>query len=113
MTELRSPVQVVLQDAGYQTWLSSVGEETVIVFEDDAVMGFVCVFDDVTSVLRRWREMETSLLTAHAPALQRGGEKTWNVYCASSLRDPFAYSTAWPVRDEIQVGPMPNNQAAE
>lgn len=82
MTDLRSPVQVVLQDAGYETWLSSASGETVIVFEDAAVMGFVCLFDDVGSMLRRWREMETSLLTAHAPALQRGGEKTWNVYCA-------------------------------
>lgn len=82
MTELRSPVQVVLQNAGYETWLSSVSDETVIVFEDDAVMGFVCLFDDVGVLLRRWREMETSLLTACAPALQRGGAKTWNVYCA-------------------------------
>lgn len=82
MTDLRSTVQVVLQDAGYQTWLSSVNRETVIVFEDDAVMGFVCTFDKVASLLARWRDMETMVLAAHASALQRGGEKTWNVYCA-------------------------------
>jgi hypothetical protein len=82
MTELRSRVQVVLQDAGYHTWLSSVNRETVIVFEDDVVMGFVCIFDDAASMLERWRDMETALLGAHASALQRGGEKTWNVYCA-------------------------------
>jgi len=81
MTDLRSPVQMILQDAGYETWLSSVGGETVIIFEDDAVMGFVCMFDDVVPMLQRWRDMETALLTAHAPALQRGGDKTWNVYC--------------------------------
>lgn len=97
MTELQSPVQVVLQDAGYQTWLSSVSDDTVIVFEDDAVMGFVCLFDDVTSMLQRWREMETSFLRAHAPALQRGGEKTWNVYCA------FLCSAA---PDKAQVRPV-------
>src|ERR1035441_2660256 len=82
MTELRLRAQVVLQDAGYQTWLSSVNRETVIVFEDDAVMGFVCIFDDAASMLERWREMETALLGAHASALQRGGDKTWNIYCA-------------------------------
>ena len=75
MTDLRSPVQMILQDAGYETWLSSIGGETVIIFEDDAVMGFVCMFDDVVPMLRRWRDMETALLTAHAPALQRGGDK--------------------------------------
>jgi len=81
MTELRSRVQVVLQDAGYHTWLSSVNLETVIVFEDDSVMGFVCIFDDAASMLARWRDMETALLGAHASALRRGREKTWNVYC--------------------------------
>ena len=81
MTDLRSPVQIVLQDAGYQTWLAPIDGDAAIVFEDDAVMGFVCIFDDVTSLLQRWRDMETALLGAHAPALRRGGEKTWNVYC--------------------------------
>jgi len=82
MTELRSRVQVVLQDAGYLTWLSSVNRETVIIFEDDSVMGFVCMFDDAASMLERWRDMETALLGAYASELQRGREKTWNVYCA-------------------------------
>lgn len=81
MTDLRSPVQVALQQAGYETWLSSTRGEPVIVFEDEAVMGFACVFEDVASLLERWRRMETALLTSHAPALQRGGDKVWNVYC--------------------------------
>jgi hypothetical protein len=81
MTDLRSPVQIVLQDAGYETWLSSVGGEPVIVFEDDAVMGFACIFANVSSLLQRWYDMETAVLTTHASALQRGGDKTWNVYC--------------------------------
>ena len=87
MTDLRSPVQIVLQDAGYQTWLALIGSDTAIIFEDDAVMGFVCIFDDVTSLLQRWRDMETALLGAHAPALRRGGEKAWNVYCVFLCSD--------------------------
>jgi hypothetical protein len=80
MTDLRSPVQVVLQGAGYETWLFSVEALPIIGFEDSAVMGFVCLFEDVPSLLRRWRELETKLLTGHAPSLQKAGEKTWNVY---------------------------------
>lgn len=72
MMDLRSPVQVVLQDAGYETWLLSVDGVRVIVFEDDAVMGFVCLFEDVPSLLRDWRALETTLLTRHAASLQRG-----------------------------------------
>src|ERR1035441_6158734 len=44
MTDLKSPVQVVLQDAGYETWLMSVDDLPSIGFEDNAVMGFVCLF---------------------------------------------------------------------
>jgi hypothetical protein len=80
MTDLRSPVQVVLQDAGYETWLFTVDNLPTIGFEDNAVMGFICLFEDVPSLLRRWRELETKLLTGHAPSLQKAGEKTWNVY---------------------------------
>jgi hypothetical protein len=32
------------------------------------------------SSLCGWRELETKLLTGHAPSLQKAGEKTWNVY---------------------------------
>jgi len=80
MMDLQSPVQVVLQDAGYETWLQSVDGVRTIVFEDDAVMGFVCLFENVPSLLRDWRALETKLLTRHAASLQKGGDKTWNVY---------------------------------
>jgi hypothetical protein len=80
MMDLKSPTQVVLQDAGYETWLLSVGDLPAIGFEDNAVMGFVCLFEDAPSLLRRWREIETKLLTGHASSLQKAGEKSWNVY---------------------------------
>jgi hypothetical protein len=92
MTDLRSPVQVVLQDAGYETWLFTVDNLPTIGFEDNAVMGFICLFEDVPSLLRRWRELETKLLTGHAPSLQKAGEKTWNVYSvffSSAGADPM------------------------
>jgi hypothetical protein len=81
MTDLKSPVQVVLQDAGYETWLMSVDGLPAVGFEDSAVMGFVCIFEDASSLLRRWRDLETKLLTGHASSLQKAGEKTWNIYC--------------------------------
>jgi hypothetical protein len=80
MMDLKSPVQVVLQDAGYETWLLSVDGLPAVGFEDSAVMGFVCFFEDGPSLLRRWRDLETNLLTGHASSLQKAGEKTWNIY---------------------------------
>jgi hypothetical protein len=80
MTDLKSSLQVVLQDAGYQTWLVSLDDLEAIGFEDDGAMGFAYVFEDVATMLTRWRELETRLLTRHAPSLQKAGEKTWNIY---------------------------------
>jgi hypothetical protein len=80
MTDLRSAVQIVLQGAGYQTWLASVEGLVAVVFEDEAVMGFAIMFDDVLSLFKRWHDVETMLLQRHAPSLQRAGEKTWNIY---------------------------------
>jgi hypothetical protein len=80
MMDLKSPVQVVLQDAGYETWLLSVDGLPAVGFEDNAVMGFVCLFEDTSSLLRRWRDLETKLLIVHASSLQKAGEKTWNIY---------------------------------
>lgn len=80
MTDLKSPLQALLQDSGYQTWLTVVDSFEIVGFEDDAVMGFACVFETVENLLRDWRNVENKILLKHAPALQRAGEKTWNVY---------------------------------
>jgi hypothetical protein len=80
MNDLRSTLQGLLQDCGYQTWLTAVDNLEIVGFEDDAVMGFACVFETVDSLLSEWRTVENKILLKHAAALQRAGEKTWNVY---------------------------------
>lgn len=80
MTDITSTVQIVLQEAGYATWLFSSEDLTAIGFEDDAVMGFVGIFEDASSLLTRWRKIETNFLTRHAPRLRDAPEKAWNVY---------------------------------
>lgn len=80
MNDLRSPVQLVLETAGYETWSLSFDSVNAIGFEDDVIMGFVCIFEDVSSLLERWRELETKFLNGHAASLRRAEEKTWNLY---------------------------------
>jgi hypothetical protein len=82
MIDLRSAIQVILQESGYRTSLVSVDSLVSVCFEDDAVLGFACVFDDVATLLARWQILETALLAQHAPRLQIAGDKAWNVYCA-------------------------------
>jgi len=80
MMDLRSSVQIILQDARYDTWLLAIDDLQAIGFEDDAVMGFACIFDDVAFLLSHWQEIEAKFLTRHAASLRKAGEKTWNIY---------------------------------
>jgi hypothetical protein len=79
--ELKSLVQVVLREAGYDTWLAPVEGMEAIAFEDEDVMGFACFFPNAEEMVQHWRVTETLLVKSHSASLRRAGEKTWNVYC--------------------------------
>ena len=81
MIDLRSAIQVILQESGYRTSLVSVDGVVSVCFEDEALLGFACIFDEVRTLLARWEIVEAALLRQHAPRLQTAGEKAWNVYC--------------------------------
>jgi hypothetical protein len=81
VNDLSSNIHIVLQNVGYETWDATVDELPTIVFEDDAVMGFVCVFDSPRALRTLWRPTETALLARYAARLRGAGEKAWNVYC--------------------------------
>lgn len=80
MTDITSTVQIVLEEAGYVVWLASVDQITAVCFEDEAVMGFACVFGEPRDLLERWRSTETALLHRHAARFRAAEEKAWNVY---------------------------------
>jgi len=80
MTDLLSSLQIVLQEAGYETWLTPVDQFTAVCFEDEAVIGVATVFDDVASLLDRWRGIEAALLSRFAPRLRESEDKAWNIY---------------------------------
>jgi hypothetical protein len=80
MTDLLSSLQIVLQEAGYETWLTSADRYTTVCFADETVIGFASVFGDVATVLDKWRTVETACLTRFAPRLREAKDKAWNVY---------------------------------
>lgn len=103
MIDLKSQLQIVFQDAGYSTWLGAIDDFEIVGFEDDAVMGFACIFGGVTDVLDHWTDIELRFLTRHASALQRAGDKTWNMYsvflCQETPTDEQARQIRWIEED--------------
>jgi hypothetical protein len=82
MTDLTSTLQIILQEAGYETWLASVERLTAVCFEDEVTMGFACVFPDAKSLLDQWRDIESAWLNRYAPRLREAEDKAWNIYTA-------------------------------
>lgn len=74
-----SVVQVVLREGGYSTWPSPLANLEAIIFEDDAVLGFVSIFRAVGELLSRWRDVERVFLVQHAERFRAAGDKSWNI----------------------------------
>lgn len=105
MTDFTSPLQVTLQQAGYQTWMTSINGIETVCFEDDAVMGFVCIFEDAATLLAHWRSVEIMWLTKHAPSLHKAGEKTWNVYSvflSAGAADPVQLRELRAIEEDLE-----------
>lgn len=72
--------EIVLREAGYQTWAWTGASPPVICFESAAVVGFVHVFSTARELLETCLVAQQRVLSRHAPALREAGAKAWNVY---------------------------------
>jgi len=78
--DIAMQTEVLLREAGYETWTWTVPNPAVICFENAALIGFVHVFPTANDLLTRWQEAQNSALSHHSPALHAAGAKAWNVY---------------------------------
>lgn len=72
--------EVVLREAGYETWPWTGTSPPVICFESATVIGFVHVFGSAKELLDNWQAAQQRVLARHAAALRAAGVKAWNVY---------------------------------
>jgi hypothetical protein len=119
MTDLKPTLQALLQDAGYQTWFVAIDQHEVVAFEDDAAMGFACIFERGEALLREWGSLENKFLMNFALALKRAGEKTWNVYsvflCAENASEGERRAIRW-IEENLErtrkiTGIVPNGRS--
>lgn len=78
--DISSQTEILLRDAGYETWVWTGPLAPVVVFESQTVAGFVHVFADGQSLLKNWFEAQRQTLDRHALVLRGAGDKAWNVY---------------------------------
>lgn len=78
--DISTQSEIVLRDAGYETWISTSAYGITMCFENAAIIGFVHVFDSVRSLLAHWKERQEIILARHTVELRGAGLKAWNVY---------------------------------
>lgn len=78
--DIATQSEIVLREAGYETWTWTGASLPVTCFENPTVMGFLHVFDTAETLLRQWEEAQSRVLARHVAALRAAGAKAWNVY---------------------------------
>lgn len=75
ITELES----TLSAARYRCWTSSY-DPSVLLFEDESILGFIGTFENAADLLDLWRDKQATFIQNSASALRRSSMKSWNCY---------------------------------
>jgi hypothetical protein len=78
--DIVNQAEIVLRQAGYDTWPWSGGRVPVICFENLSLIGFLHAFPSAQSLCADWQDAQKVALTRFATGLRLSGSKAWNVY---------------------------------
>ncbi|TVT76545.1 MAG: hypothetical protein FHP92_07755 [Denitromonas halophila] len=78
--DIATQTEIILREAGYETWPWVGTAPAVICFENAALIGFVHVFSSANELLARWEAAQQAVLSRYGAALRAAGAKAWNVY---------------------------------
>ena len=74
-----SDFDTVLHSNGYKSRLSSY-DSSMLLFEDEAIFGFIVLFEHVDELLESWQFKQSLFIGRNATALKRARMKSWNCY---------------------------------
>lgn len=72
-------VESSLRNSGYKCRLSPYDAD-MLLFEDEAIFGFVAQFDNAAQLLASWRDKQSLFIQKSAGVLRRASMKSWNCY---------------------------------
>ena len=93
----------LLDAAGYNTALTA--EKDWLIFEDEALCGFVCVAPNAEEIVATWEKCQDSFLVRNAPRLRLCPEKAWNAYSVfltESVCPPALKSTLLKIEEDFR-----------
>lgn len=62
-------------------------DDSVLLFEDESIMGFIRFFENAEDLLRSWRAEQARFMAKMAIPLRQAARKSWNCYAILISRD--------------------------
>ncbi len=78
--DIGTQTEIILREAGFETWPWTGGTVPVICFENAVVAGFVHLFSSAQDLLTLWEQAQHATLNRHSVSLRSAGAKAWNIY---------------------------------
>jgi hypothetical protein len=78
--DIGNQTELLLRNAGYDTWALKLPQASVTCFESRSVAGFLFIFSSGTELLSEWESRQRFVLARFAPLLRNAGAKAWNIY---------------------------------
>jgi hypothetical protein len=78
--DIATQAELLLRDAGYESWQLTIASPPVLCFESATIIGFLHVFDTAAQLIDNWAAAQNLVLSRYAANLRHAGEKAWNVY---------------------------------
>jgi hypothetical protein len=91
MSAIKTIVQEQLLGGGYAATTAEDMDESVVLFENDTILGFVLCFPDTATLLERWESSSQRVLQTAQFALRRAERKAWNAYLVLLAEGPGDY----------------------
>lgn len=85
--DIGTQTEIILREAGFETWPWTGGVVPVTCFENTAVAGFVHLFSSAQDLFARWEQAQYATLNRHSVALRSAGAKAWNIYSVFLAED--------------------------
>jgi hypothetical protein len=73
--DIGTQTEIILREAGFETWPWTGGIVPVICFENAAVAGFMHFFSSAEDLLARWEQAQSASLNRHTVSLRSAGAK--------------------------------------
>lgn len=102
--DLLSNCSAILGPAGFATRLDESSGRSVLLFENDTVLGFLLAYPTTAELIANWQQDSTAAINKNQFALRLASQKAWNTYVvllAERLDSPTHLTALTAIEEDL------------